>query len=194
MFKVKNTILSEDIATAQFACDVTRCKGACCVVGDAGAPVDEGEIPVLEKIYAQLKDRLSAEARDAAEEKGVVQTHSDGTSEITCTGHGACIFVERNNQGAATCAIQNAYYRGHVNWEKPLSCHLFPIRLKKVAGQEFANYDDQPETCAAGCTRGKRDGVYLSDFLEKPLKRRYGNEWYDTFQEACSEIRNRATS
>lgn len=194
MFKVDDVILSEEIATRAFACDISRCKGACCVVGDAGAPVDESEIPMLEKIYSQIKDRLSDEAKDAVRANGVVQTHPDGTSEITCIDRGDCIFVEYNGQGAATCAIQNAYYRGDVNWEKPLSCHLFPIRLKNVAGQEFANYDDQPETCAAGCTRGKRDGIYLSDFLEKPLKRRYGTDWYETFREACSEIRNRATS
>ncbi|MFO7846362.1 MAG: DUF3109 family protein [Balneolaceae bacterium] len=191
MFRVRDVILSEEIATTSFACDISRCKGACCVVGDAGAPVEEDEIPVLEKIYSQLSHRLSDEARDTVKRKGVVQKDSGGRAEITCIEKGDCIFVEHNSQGAATCAIQNAYYRGDVNWEKPVSCHLFPIRLKKISGKEYANYDYQPEICSAGCSRGKREGIYLSDFLEKALKRRYGSDWYDEFTTACIEIRSR---
>lgn len=190
MFKVHDVILSDDIATTRFACDISRCKGACCVVGDAGAPVDESEIAVLEKAFNQLSGRLHPEAVEAAEEHGVVRKDFKGTLEITCVDDKACIFVEKDDNGAATCAIQNAYYRGELTWEKPLSCHLFPIRLKKVAGTEFANFDYLPDICSAGCDNGRTEGTYLSDFLERALKRRYGTEWYDDFLMACQEIRS----
>jgi hypothetical protein len=190
MFKVHYVILSEDIATSRFSCDLTRCKGACCVVGDAGAPVDESEISVLEKSYKQLSDRLHPDAVKSAEEHGVVRQQLNGTYEINCVDDNACIFVENDERGLATCAIQNAYYRGELNWEKPLSCHLFPIRLKKVAGTEFANFDYIPDTCSAGCENGMKEGIYLAEFLERALKRRYGTEWYDDFLTACHEIRS----
>lgn len=190
MFKVHDVILSEDIATTRFACDVSRCKGACCVVGDAGAPVDESEITVLEKAFKQLSDRLQPEAVKAAEEHGVVRKDLNGTYEITCVDDKDCIFVKTDVNGVATCAIQNAYYRGELNWEKPLSCHLFPIRLKKLANAEFANFDYLPDICSAGCDNGRTEGIYLSDFLERALKRRYGTEWYDDFVAACQEIRS----
>lgn len=190
MFKVHDVILSEDIATARFACDISRCKGACCVVGDAGAPVVESEISILEKAFVQLKDRLKPEAVNAANQDGVVQKNTNGTYELTCVNGEACIFVEENDAGTATCAIQNAYYRGEFSWEKPLSCHLFPIRLKKVAGTEYANFDYIPETCSSGCENGKRKGIYLAEFLESALKRRYGTDWYNDFLTTCQEIRS----
>jgi len=190
MFKVHNVLLSEDIATTRFACDISRCKGACCVVGDAGAPVDESEIPVLEKAFHQLSDRLHPDAVKAVKSEGVILEDHRGTFEINSVNGEACIFVERNENGVATCAIQNAYYRGEFNWEKPLSCHLFPIRLKKVAGTEFANFDYIPETCSSGCANGQKNGIYLTDFLESALKRRYGTDWHNDFLTACHEIRS----
>lgn len=190
MFKVKDVILSEDIATSRFACDITRCKGACCVVGDAGAPVDKSEVAVLRKAFRQLKHRLAPEAVQAVEAKGVVQKSAKDGYEITCIDAGDCIFVEKDEKGVATCAIQNAYYKGEFNWEKPISCHLYPIRLKKVSGMEFANFEYIPDLCSAGCDKGNRTGTYLAEFLEKALKRRYGTEWYQQFLTACYEIRS----
>ncbi|REL37819.1 DUF3109 family protein [Rhodohalobacter sp. SW132] len=190
MFRVQDVILSEDIATSRFACDITRCKGACCVVGDAGAPVEKGEIPILRKAFGLLKDRLTPEALAAADEHGVVQKENEGQYAITCVEEGDCIFVEKDEDGVATCAIQNAYYRGEINWEKPLSCHLYPIRLKKISGMDFANFEYIPDLCSAGCNNGRQSGTYLSEFLEKALKRRYGTDWYDDFITACNEVRS----
>jgi len=190
MFRVDDVILSEDIATSKFACDITRCKGACCVVGDAGAPVERGEIPILRKAFGLLKHRLNPKAVSAALKEGVVQKNSKGRFEITCVENNDCIFVEKDENGVATCAIQNAFYRGELNWEKPLSCHLYPIRLKKISGMDYANFEYIPEMCGAGCSNGNATGTYLSDFLGKALKRRYGTDWYGDFVTACEEIRS----
>ena len=189
MIRVHDVILSEDIATAKFACNVSRCKGACCVVGDAGAPVDKEEIPVLRKAFKKLKEQLDPEAVSIATKDGIVQGNSEKGYEITCIESGECIFVQKDEQGIASCAIQNAYYKGEFDWEKPLSCHLYPLRLKHIAGFDYVNYEYIPELCSAGCRRGENEGIYLSDFLKSALIRRYGEEWYTDFLNACEEHR-----
>jgi hypothetical protein len=190
MIRVHDVILSEDIATAKFACDIRLCKGACCVIGDAGAPVSKEEVPVLRKAFKMLKDELSPEALDAAENHGVVQGDSENGYEISCIDSGECIFVQKDERGIATCAIQNAFYKGRFGWEKPISCHLYPVRLKQIAGFDYANFEYIPDLCSTGCERGEAEGVYLADFLKDALVRRYGREWYRDFLKACEEVRN----
>ncbi|MDR9416419.1 MAG: DUF3109 family protein [Gracilimonas sp.] len=191
MFKVENTILSDDIATAKFSCDLPRCKGACCVVGDAGAPVSKSEIPVLHKAYHQLKDELMKSSVDVAERDGVVIGSQKKGYEISTVGGKECIFVNYDEGGVAYCAIQKAYFEGRFNWEKPLSCHLFPVRLKHIAGFDYANFEYIPKLCSAACEKGERDEIYLAEFLEKPLVRRYSEKWYQSFLSACKEIRGK---
>ncbi len=191
MIKVQDTIIADDIATAKFACDLPRCKGACCVVGDAGAPVSKDEVPILHKAYRQLKEELRPEAVAVAERDGVVIGSKEKGYEISCVGGAECVFVNYDEQEVAYCTIQKAYFEGRFNWEKPLSCHLFPIRLKKIAGFEYANFEYVPTICSTGCEKGKGEGIYLAEFLEAPLVRRYGQEWYDEFIAACEYVRSK---
>jgi len=188
MIRVQDVILSEDIATAKFVCDITKCKGACCVVGDAGAPVDREEIPVLNKAFKELKDKLDPEAVRVAERDGVVKGDGQKGFEISCIERGECIFVEKMENSVATCAIQNAYYRGEFSWEKPISCHLYPVRLKKIAGFEYANFEYIPSLCSAGCENGEAEGTRLYEFLEKSLVRRYGKAWYEELKKTCEIV------
>lgn len=190
MFMVQHTLLSEDIAHARFACDISRCKGACCVVGDAGAPVSKKEVAVLNKAYSQLKDELSAEARDMVSAKGLVQESGDQKLELSCVSTGECVFVQYTDKGVATCSIQNAFYKGEFDWEKPISCHLYPLRIKKLSGIEWINYEYIPSLCSAACDRAEKEGIYLADFLKKPLIRRYGEAWYEEFIAACEHVRS----
>jgi hypothetical protein len=190
MIRVGDVILSEDIATSKFACNLSRCKGACCVVGDAGAPVSKEEIPVLRKAFRTLKKELNPEAVKIAEKEGVVKGSAKDGFEITCVESGECIFVQKDDQGVATCAIQSSFYDGNFAWEKPISCHLYPVRLKKVAGFEYANFEYIPQLCSAGCRRGEDENIYLADFLKSALVRRYGIEWYQEFLQACDEVRS----
>lgn len=189
MIKVQHVILSEDIATAKFACNISRCKGACCVVGDAGAPVNKNEIPVLRKAFKKLKNQLDPRAVEVVNKKGVVQGDNTSGYEISCIDSGECVFVQKDENGVATCAIQNAYYSGDFNWEKPISCHLYPIRLKQIGEFEYANFEYIPELCSAGCKHGEDEGIYLADFLKESLIRRYGEEWYIEFLKVCEEER-----
>lgn len=162
------------------------------MIGDAGAPVNKEEIPVLRKAFQQLKGELDPEAVSLAEKKGVVQGDAKAGYEISCVDSGECIFVQKDENGTATCAIQNAYYEGRFSWEKPISCHLYPVRLKNIAGFDYANFEYIPELCAAGCRRGEDEGIYLADFLKDALVRRYGAGWYRDFLTACEEVRSGA--
>lgn len=191
MFKVQDTILSEDIATAKFSCDVTRCKGACCVVGNAGAPVSKEEFPVLKKAYALLKDELRPRARQVVKEEGLIKGNSEEGYELNCTDEKECVFVEYVDDDVAICAIQKAFFEGRISWEKPLSCHLFPVRLKRILDFDYANFEYVPSLCSDGCDNGEEQGTYLSEFLKKPLIRRYSEQWYDEFVEACEEVRGK---
>lgn len=181
--------MADDIATARFSCQVSLCKGACCVVGDAGAPVSRQEIPVLRKAWDKLKGELRSRAREVVEQEGLVKGNNRDGYELACTDSRECVFVTYDGDGAARCAIQQAYYEGRLNWEKPISCHLFPVRLKRVAGFDYASFEYIPSLCASACEHGSREGIWLSDFLEEPLSRRYGAEWYETFSDACREKR-----
>lgn len=190
MFQVGDTILSEKIATERFLCDITRCKGACCVVGESGAPVDEDEIPFLEQAYRQLKKRMKPGAVECVEGEGLVLGNSENGYEINCVESGECVFATVNSNGVATCTIQDAFQRGEFSWEKPISCHLYPIRLNHIAGVEYANFEYIPDLCSTGCDRGEETGTYLSEFLETAFLRRYGRKWVEEFKIACRMIRD----
>jgi hypothetical protein len=190
MFRIGDTIISDEIATAKFACDISRCKGACCVVGESGAPVSREEIPAVRKAYNMLKGELRKEALEAIEKNGLIQENGKNGYEITCIDERECVFVDYTDKDEAICVIQRAYNQNRFVWEKPISCHLYPVRLKKIAGMEYANFEYIPDLCSAGCDKGEEDGIYLSDFLEKALVRRYGREWFEEFTSECVQLRN----
>lgn len=191
MFRVQDVILSEEIATEKFACNLTKCKGACCVVGDAGAPVGKDEIPILRKAFRELREDLAPEAVEKTENEGLILGNSEEGYELNCIESGECVFVTKDESGIAKCAIQEAYYQGRLNWEKPISCHLYPIRLKSIGGLQYANFEYIPELCSAGCAHGESSGTYLAEFLREALVRRYGQQWFDEFLETCNRIRNK---
>ncbi len=191
MFFVRDTILSDDIATYKFACDLGRCKGACCVVGDAGAPVKGSELPVLRRAWDQLKGRLRPEAVAVVESEGLYKNNGQGY-ELSCTDGAECVFVVYDEHRVATCAIQQAYDDGEFSWPKPLSCHLFPVRVTTLANQDMLNMEYVPSICSPACDRGEREGIGLAEFLRVPLTRAYGKDWYSDFMGAVREVRARS--
>lgn len=134
--------------------------------GDAGAPVVKDEIPVLHKAYRLLKDELRPEAVEVAERDGVVIGSEKAGYEIACVNEAECIFVKYGDNDVSYCSIQQAYFDGRIDWEKPLSCHLFPVRLKKISDFDYANFEYVDSLCSAACDKGSKEGIYLSDFLE----------------------------
>lgn len=163
-------------------------------MGDAGAPVSKDEIPVLHKAYKMLKDELRPESVRVAEEEGVVIGNAKTGYEIATVNQQECIFVKYDENEIAYCAIQKAFFDGRLTWEKPISCHLFPVRLKHIAGFDYANFEYVPKICSVACEKAEKENVYLAEFLEKPLVRRYGKEWYSEFLNACMDIREEETN
>ncbi len=188
MFQVQHTIISDDIATFRFSCDLLRCKGGCCVIGDAGAPVTQNEIPVINKAWKALQTELRPRAREVVMAEGLIR-NGYKAPELSCTDGQECVFVTYDENDIAFCGIHKAWLEGRFDWIKPLSCHLFPVRVMKVGKLDYLNLEYVPSLCGAACERGETDGVYLSDFLKDALIRAYGSAWYSEFVYACEEVR-----
>jgi hypothetical protein len=164
--------------------------GACCVVGEGGAPVDTSEVTVLKKAYKVLKEDLSEDAVKEVEVGGLIRGIDSNNLELACVGSAACVFVVKNAVGASLCAIQKAKFEGRFDWEKPISCHLFPIRIMPIGDMDFLNFEYVPEICSPGKEHGIESNTYLAEYLQKPLVRKYGQEWYDEFLAACRHVRS----
>ncbi len=185
MFAVDKILISDELIGASFSCNLGACLGACCVQGDSGAPLEADECAELEKVLPVVEHRLRPEARKVIEERGVWEFASGGSYATTCVGSAECVFVVYEGP-VAKCAIQQAHERGEVTFPKPISCHLYPLRVEDLGEFQAINYE-QIGICASGRKSGTRQGMTLIEYLERPLSRKFGTEWYGRFREACSE-------
>lgn len=175
MFIVGNAILEDDLLDARFACDLGSCRGACCCLeGGRGAPLADDEVAEIERAYPVVRDILPPSHREVLERAGLVDG-GPGQHATTCIDDRACAFVYFDD-GVARCAFERAYLDGRLSWRKPLSCHLFPIRVQRIF-HDALRYEQIPE-CIPGRVRGKREGIRLTAFLREPLTRAYGERWY----------------
>jgi Protein of unknown function (DUF3109) len=186
MILVENTVISDDIAEQFFVCDLLKCKGACCVEGDLGAPLEESELPILEEIYPHVKPYLSAEGIAAIEAQGLyVKDWEDDFSTPTIENK-ECAFAIYDERGILKCGIEQAYLDGKTRFHKPISCHLYPIRIQKYAEYEAINYD-RWHICSPACDHGAALQVPLYQFLKNPLIRKYGEDWYKALVQEINE-------
>ena len=179
MFVVDNVLISDDLVEAAFCCDLGACQGACCVQGDSGAPLLESEISQIEDVFPIVRDRLRKEALEVVEKNGTWEDLGRDHFATTCVGDAECIFV-RYDGPVAKCAIQEAHREGKTDFVKPISCHLYPLRVRQLGEFEALNYE-QIGICSPGRKLGKKDGLGLAEYLEEPLSRKYGPEWYAQF-------------
>ena len=176
MFQIGNAIVSDEVIEKEFVCNLTACKGQCCIDGDAGAPLDENEIEILDEIYETIKPYLRTEGIKAIEDQGKWVIGSDGEYETPLINGGECAYVIFDGN-TALCAIEQAYNEGLVSWKKPISCHLYPIRIKEYSQFSAVNYNKW-HICDDACTLGKELEVPVYRFLKEPLIRKYGEDWY----------------
>jgi len=189
MIPVDDILVSNDIATACFACDLEACKGACCTIpGGTGAPLNLDELPYIEKAAVDLFHMLTWEARDVIRRRGAYESVGRDNFVTMCIADKECVFVIYDD-GIAKCAIQQAYHQGAFEWEKPISCHLFPIRINSFGTTEALNYEPI-SACQPAIRRGKRKQLCLDTFLRIPLVRKYGASWYLRFLAACKQKRH----
>lgn len=178
MFQIGDAIVASDIIEENFLCDLSACMGECCVEGDAGAPLEEDEVKIIEDLLSEVWDDLSPAAQAIIKEHGVAYRDHDGDM-VTAIVHGKdCVFTYYDEKGICKCAIEKAYREGRTNFYKPISCHLYPIRLQKYKDFTAVNYH-RWSICKAAVLLGKKEGLKVYEFLKEPLIRRFGEDWYN---------------
>jgi len=185
MFIIEDKLVSEEILEKKFVCDLSACKGACCVQGDAGAPLNNDELGILEEEYANIKDFLREEGRQAIAEEGVYTIDSDGDIVTPLINGKECAYTLFEKDGTASCGIEKAWKAGKTSFRKPISCHLYPIRVSNQTQYEALNYHAW-EICKPACSCGESLKVPVYRFLKDSLIRAYGKEWYGFLCEAAS--------
>ena len=176
MIQVGTVLVSDDIKEVEFVCHLEKCKGACCVEGDLGAPLEVSELKVMKEIQEPVKSYLTKEGLEAIKQQGAYILDEDGDYSTPTIGGKECAY-SHYEKGVLKCGIEQAYLDGKINFRKPISCHLYPIRITKNKDFEAVNYH-QWSICSAACTYGKSLQVPLYKFLKDPLVRKYGEDWY----------------
>jgi len=194
MIAIDNKLVSDEIIEKQFVCDLVKCKGGCCEDGDAGAPLQLNELDELIHNYEIVKPYLT-EAGIQAIEKNGKYLYDKEFGWVTPTIKGEmCAYGYRDENGIIKCAIEKAYNDGKLNWKKPVSCHLFPIRVsisKEDKDLEYLNYEPREDLCKAACKLGKRLQVPVYVFLKEAIIRKYGEEFYNALQAAAAYAENK---
>jgi hypothetical protein len=178
MFQIKDTIIASDIIEENFLCDLSVCKGECCVEGDSGAPLEEDEVKKIEDLLPLVWDNLSPAAQAVIEQQGVAYRDSDGDMVTSIVNGKDCVFTYYDEKGICKCAIEKAYREGRTDFYKPISCHLYPIRLQKYTDFTAVNYH-RWSVCKAAVLLGNKEGLKIYQFLREPLIRRFGEDWYN---------------
>ena len=187
MIQIDDKLISEDIFEKNFVCNLTRCKGACCVDGDTGAPLDKDELPILEEIFPKIKSYLRPEGVKAIEEQGpwIIDDY-DGDYVTTLVNGSECAYVIFDEKGVTKCGIEKAYEDGAIDWKKPISCHLYPIRVSNYKTFSALNYHEW-DICKDACAFGDELKVRIYQFLKEPLIRKYGEDFYQTLCDAAEQ-------
>lgn len=186
MLIVQDKLVDDEILKEEFMCNLKACKGACCWEGDFGAPLDDDEIQTLEKDYAQIRPYLSSEGQDILDQKGMnVYYEEDKMMGTPLLPSAACAFMTKDALGVAQCGIEQAWRDEKTTLRKPISCHLYPIRVEKdhFAAFESLRYD-RWDICSAACTNGQKAKIKVFEFAKDALIRKYGQDWYDELEAA----------
>ncbi|MEM1320206.1 MAG: DUF3109 family protein [Bacteroidota bacterium] len=190
MLIIQDKLISRDIVEQHFVCQLSACKGACCWEGDYGAPLEEEELKILDSIYEEVKPFLTKEGIEVIEKEGTYTYYKKpqefGTPLIA---NGACVYLTRDEEGISKCGIEEAYNAGHIDFKKPISCHLYPIRVSsnKAVNFEALNYD-RWDICSAACSAGRRAQIPIYQFAREALIRKYGHDFYDELHAAASHL------
>lgn len=177
MIIVDDVLVSDEIKEIYFACNLQVCKGDCCVMGDAGAPLEEEEIAILEDAVDDIKPYMTERGLEVINRVGVFEYDTDGEYVTPLVNDVECAFVYPEN-GISYCAIEKAFIEGKITFQKPVSCHLYPIRLSKVGPKTAINYHEW-NICAPALINGKKKGNPLFSYLKQPLIRKFGETWYN---------------
>lgn len=184
MIEVDGKIVSDDILTECFACDIARCKGECCVDGNSGAPLEMEEADILEEEYENYKPYMTPEGIEAVERQGFMVVDCDGDYTTPLVDDAECAYSYREN-GITLCAIEKAFREGKCSFRKPISCHLYPIRLISLSNGTIGLNYHRWNVCSSACENGRKLGIPVYKSLREPIIRRFGEEFYKALE--CAE-------
>lgn len=186
MFQIGKTIVSEEIIENDFVCNLNACKGACCKDGDAGAPLEEKETEILVDIYRTVKPFLRPEGIAAIETQGAFIKGDDGEWETPLVNGSECAYVVFSENGITHCGLEEAFNKGATKWRKPVSCHLYPVRVKEYTNLTAVNYHKW-EICDPACALGASLKVPVYKFVKEALIRKFGKKWYTELEKVAEE-------
>lgn len=186
MFLIQNTLVSLDVLEKEFCCDLDTCRGSCCIEGDAGAPLTAEEEEKIQNILPILLPEMTKEAKAVVEAQGIAYNDPSDERVTSIVNNKDCVFARTDHNGWCYCLIEKAYNAGKIDFKKPISCHLYPIRLTKVGeytGVEYHRWD----ICHCARQKGKKLHLPLYQFLKEPLIRRFGEAWYNELELTATE-------
>lgn len=184
MFEIGDTLVSHDLAERFFCCNIDACLGACCIEGDTGAPITQEEYESLKKALPAIWEDLLPRAQEEIKENGVGYIDQTGELVTQIVDGRNCVFSTYRSGGVCICAIEQAYRAGRLNWRKPISCYLYPARIKKKPTFTAVNYD-RWKICKIAEVMGRKQNIRLYQFLKAPLIERFGQQWYDELVANC---------
>lgn len=189
MIAIDNVLLSDEVVEEHFVCDLNKCKGGCCVDGDCGAPLTEEETKIIARIYPKIRSYLLPEYIAEIEKQGT-HTTDDQYGYVTPTVNGGiCVYGYTDELGIVKCGIEKAWKEGKVKFRKPISCHLYPIRIISHPGYEAVNYEPRPSLCKPACKLGDKLKVPVYVFLKEALIRKYGEEFYEGLDAVAKKVK-----
>ncbi len=189
MIQIDDTVISLDLFERQFLCDLATCKGECCVQGESGAPLESNETEKLEDVLPLVWDTLPEASREVIRNQGVSYTDSDGDEVTSLVNSEECVFVYRDENGYAKCAVEKAFLEGKTGFRKPISCYLYPVRTERYKGFTAVNYH-RWQICRCAEFAGEAQKLSVYKFLKDPLIQKFGYEWYQQLEVAAEEIKN----
>jgi len=190
LIEVDDKIISTQIFERKFVCDLNACKGACCIEGDAGAPLTLEEVDILEETFEVIKPFMRKEGVDIVEEQGVFYMDQDNEPVTSLVNDAECAFVYFDDNGITKCAVEQAHLEGKSDFKKPISCHLYPIRVKQFDDFTALNYDVW-NICSDACTLGEQLAVPVYQFLKEPIIRAFGAPFFKELEVVSEEIKKK---
>lgn len=187
MIQIGNTLVSDDLLTESFVCDLNACKGACCVEGEYGAPLTQDEADELARLQNQIAPYLSEEGKAALADQGAWVTGEDGELETPLMPTGHCAYVIEDADKKLKCGLETVHQEGVLSFKKPLSCHLYPVRVQQYSSFEAVNYH-RWDICGAACALGSSLKVKVYVFVKEALVCKFGEEWYAALEKAGAEL------
>ena len=186
MLQIQHTLVSLDLVERYFTCDLDACLGACCIEGDAGAPVTEAEAKRLAEVWPEVRDEMAPRAVEAVESEGVAYRDPDGDLVTQIVDGRDCVFTCYAPGGKCLCALEKAQREGRIADVKPISCRLYPVRIKEYDGFTAVNFHKW-KICRPAEALGRRLGVRAYEFLRGPLVARFGEDWYRELELTAKE-------